>query len=67
MSKWIDIEKQKPRDGQKILTNMKHGVIAGYWCESEGFARAYYWRDMEFFISQWIDFDEFQEMMKEQP
>lgn len=45
-------------DGEKYLTEMKHGWISGFWDKKTETCSGYYWQDMEWYPSslwRWED------------
>lgn len=56
--KWRNLSEEKPYDGQLCLTKMKHGIISGYYSAKDNDFGAYYWRDMEWFGTYWVPFEE---------
>lgn len=56
--KWRDINVEKPEDGQDCITDMKHGIIQGWWNEEEQTFSRYYWRDMGWSATRWAPAEE---------
>ena len=58
--KWRLFADEKPEDGQRCLTEMKHGFISGRYQKEDGTFFGYYWCDMEWYASRWIPIEEFE-------
>lgn len=56
--KWRKIVDEQPEDGQKCLTDMKHGVISGFYSAKERTFTGYYFNDIEWYAYRWIPFEE---------
>lgn len=56
--RWRGIDNEKPSDGQDCITKMKHGIIQGTYSEKDETFGAYYWRDMEWYASEWAPIED---------
>lgn len=55
---WRKIEDEQPEEGQEVLTKMKHGVISGYYCVEDQTCSKYYWRELEWYVYEWVPIEE---------
>lgn len=62
---WISIQDKKPEPNQHILAKNKHGIIECFRDEErDNVGTIYMWQDLEFYIYEWMPFEEF---AKDQP
>lgn len=55
---WRNFDVEKPADGQACLTKMKHGIIEGQYDAEDMTFGQYYWRDMEWWATEWVPIEE---------
>ena len=56
---WRDINVTQPEPDQACLTQMKHGVISGWYGEKDSFSfKGYYWHDLEWSAVKWVPIEE---------
>ena len=58
MINWHNINEEKPVDGQRCLTKMKHGIISRDYDKETNSFGGYYWRGMEWYATHWVDIEE---------
>lgn len=51
--RWYSVEDHPPKDGQRVLTMMKHGMIEGTYNAEDKTFHGYYWHNMEWWASHW--------------
>jgi hypothetical protein len=61
MLNWRDMSIEKPADGQRCLTKMKHGLISGDYDANDDSFGGYYSRGMEWWASHWVPIEEAEE------
>lgn len=57
---WRKMSDERPNDEQKCLTQMKHGIIQGYYDAQNDTFCGYYWQDMEWRAGLWVPIEEVQ-------
>lgn len=55
---WRSITKEQPQDGQECLTDMKHGIISGFYNEQDKDFHGYYFTDLSWYAQRWVPIEE---------
>lgn len=55
---WIDMKTKQPEDGQRCLTKMKHGIIAGHYNSKEEGFEGYYWTTLGWCATHWLPIEQ---------
>jgi hypothetical protein len=56
-AKWRSVENDPPPENVEVLTQMKHGVISGFYNAEEGWFEGYYFEDISWYAMTWFPMD----------
>lgn len=64
MINWRSIKYEQPDKETECLTQMKHGLISGYYDKSEGAWNGYFFQDICWYATYWVPVSELGEDLR---